>query len=759
MKTKTEHFIQKEKTGEMKKFLFILSMFLLLFSINLQAQSQTFTSSGTFTVPAGVYAVTVQAWGGGGGGGYSDAGNGGQSAGGGGGGGGGFRTGTFNVSPAQTISIVVGTGGAGATSDDNPGDDGLPSSATHSSGTITAGQGLGGQAATDNNSPGAGGNGGSGSGGSGGFSGGTGATGTNSVGGKGGGGAGDTENGGDGLSQTTGGAGGNSRGGTGGDGGNSGQSGTSGLGYGGGGGGTGDNAGGGDTGGTGGDGAVIISWDAFYSATTPSSTYTTNGTFAVPAGVTSVNVQAWGGGGGGGEENGGGNGDGGGGGGGGGFASGTLAVSPTDNISVTIGTGGSGAVGFGNNGSNGNSSIASHASGTITASGGIGGVVQTGGNGGSGSFAGTVTSFTSFSGGTGGDGDNNEGGGGGGGAGSGQNGGDGANLTAGSGGSSSGGDGGDGGDDGAGSNGSTYGGGGGAAGDDSGGGGNGADGAVIISYLCAYVSLSSGIETDNQTINNSPLTDITYEVGLTASGATVSGLPTGVSGSFSAGIFTISGAPTQTGTFNYTVTTTGASCTNPSIAGTIEVTAILPIELLSFTGKRVDKNIELNWVTATEQNNDYMAVERSRDGIRFTEIGRVGGAGTTNEIKDYSFVDQSPQRGANYYRLRQVDLDGRMEYHKVITVDFSGRPISGSLGLALAPNPVQNQLNIKWATADREVNVTIQLFDGMGRQLAGYTLSNSNGTFELPVATLTSGVYIVKLSQNGLSESKQFMKD
>lgn len=75
-----------------------------------QAQNQTFTSDGTFIVPAGVTTITVKVWGAGGGGGHSDDGNSGQSAAGGGGGGGGFRTGTISgLTGGEQITIVVGT--------------------------------------------------------------------------------------------------------------------------------------------------------------------------------------------------------------------------------------------------------------------------------------------------------------------------------------------------------------------------------------------------------------------------------------------------------------------------------------------------------------------------------------------------------------------------------------------------------------------------------------------------------------------------
>lgn len=222
-------------------------------------------------------------------------------------------------------------------------------------------------------------------------------------------------------------------------------------------------------------------------------TYNGNGLFTVPAGVSCVRIQAWGGGGGGGfQDTGGGGGtDGGGGGGGGGYREGILAVSSSDNITITVGIGGAGAATTNTNGAAGGSSIVTHSSGTITAGGGSGGfgTTTTGGSGGTGSFSGTIYGQVANNGGSGGAADNNEGGGGGGAGGTisvGGNGTDGSTCdcapAGGAGGGGGAGDGGSGGNDGAGSDGALIGGGGGGAGDDGGGGGSGADGRVIISW-------------------------------------------------------------------------------------------------------------------------------------------------------------------------------------------------------------------------------------------------------------------------------------
>ncbi len=106
----------------------------------------------------------------------------------------------------------------------------------------------------------------------------------------------------------------------------------------------------------------------------------------------------------------------------------------------------------------------------------------------------------------------------------------------------------------------------------------GSDNGTNLTIVVATVTLSSAAGTSAQTVcNNTAITNITYSVGGTATGANVSGLPTGVTGSFSSGVFTISGTPIANGTFNYTVTTTGGSCTAATAAGTITVNGLATI--------------------------------------------------------------------------------------------------------------------------------------------------------------------------------------
>jgi hypothetical protein len=94
----------------------------------------------------------------------------------------------------------------------------------------------------------------------------------------------------------------------------------------------------------------------------------------------------------------------------------------------------------------------------------------------------------------------------------------------------------------------------------------------------------------------------------------------------------------------------------------------LPVELLYFTADKNDGLVKLNWVTASEINNDYFVVERSQDGISFYAIAAVDGAGNSNSFNYYSAIDYYPLEGVSYYRLQQFDFDGASSYSEIVTV-------------------------------------------------------------------------------------------
>jgi hypothetical protein len=108
----------------------------------------------------------------------------------------------------------------------------------------------------------------------------------------------------------------------------------------------------------------------------------------------------------------------------------------------------------------------------------------------------------------------------------------------------------------------------------------------------------------------------------------------------------------------------------PSLDVHYDLSCVLPIELLNFSGQCKNGANNLTWSCATETNNDYFVIERSIDGMNFDEVARIDGAGNSTQQTNYSYSDESFVKDTiNYYRLKQVDYNGASEYFNIIAID------------------------------------------------------------------------------------------
>ena len=117
----------------------------------------------------------------------------------------------------------------------------------------------------------------------------------------------------------------------------------------------------------------------------------------------------------------------------------------------------------------------------------------------------------------------------------------------------------------------------------------------------------------------------------------------------------------------------------------------LPVKLVSFSGKLTGSVVQLDWVTASEINNSYFEILRSADGSDFTSIGRVQAVVNSTGLNNYSFSDNQPVNGKNFYRLKIVSNDNRSEYSPVVLIRKGGDGING---ISVYPNPVEDYLQI-----------------------------------------------------------------
>lgn len=174
---------------------------------------------------------------------------------------------------------------------------------------------------------------------------------------------------------------------------------------------------------------------------------------------------------------------------------------------------------------------------------------------------------------------------------------------------------------------------------------------------------------------------------------------------------------------------------------------ILPVSLVEFTGKKTNNGNLLEWITATEANSSHFEVERSEDGTSFTKIGEVKAAGESNQRRSYSFPDRNPRSGANYYRLRMVDLDNQFSYSKVLVL----RNGNVANGIAVYPNPVADQLQLSWENMPAG-NYVIDLLSAKGELVKQYRTRVTGSSQVMMISRESnwrSGVYMLRVSGGG----------
>ncbi len=198
------------------------------------------------------------------------------------------------------------------------------------------------------------------------------------------------------------------------------------------------------------------------------------------------------------------------------------------------------------------------------------------------------------------------------------------------------------------------------------------------------------------------------------------------------------GAPTGT-------ITSGAFTTfsNMTLGNAVGGSNILPIELASFQAQVLGRTTLLSWSTASEIDNDYFAVERSADASDFQSIGTVDGSGNSFAEVHYSFVDERPLPGRNYYRLRQVDFDGAFTYSRIVSVDQSG-PVRE---ITAWPNPTEpgESFTVTISGYDPMETTMLRLSDLTGRVVALHeVVTDASGYASVEVQRpLSGGLFLV----------------
>ena len=183
--------------------------------------------------------------------------------------------------------------------------------------------------------------------------------------------------------------------------------------------------------------------------------------------------------------------------------------------------------------------------------------------------------------------------------------------------------------------------------------------------------------------------------------------------------------------------------------------SVLPVQLLSFNATLQNKSVNVAWKTTNEVNTDHFVVERSSNARSFTGLQTVTarGNGSTN-VETYATVDLQPLQGTSYYRLREVSKDGSATYSNIVSVT-----VLANGTLVISPNPVYDNVRVLLQSM-HSANITLQVSDMSGKTLTTQSIQVSEGmnTITIPAASLSKGMYILKVIENNSVQNVKFIK-
>ena len=208
---------------------------------------------------------------------------------------------------------------------------------------------------------------------------------------------------------------------------------------------------------------------------------------------------------------------------------------------------------------------------------------------------------------------------------------------------------------------------------------------------------------------------------------------------------------------NYTIA--GISATIPPsvyrIHGIVDGTdALLPVELLTFSGKATVEGNLLNWITANEKNSNYFSVESSADAVQFAQIGIVAAAGNSISEINYELLDRNPVAQTTYYRLKMFDQDNNFKYSNVISLTSDV-----NTALTISPNPAINSITLYYSVNFNSTgNVNIYSADGILLKQFVHPLEKGINQIPLNISTLAPGTYIAEIIDGSAAISSVFIK-
>jgi hypothetical protein len=185
--------------------------------------------------------------------------------------------------------------------------------------------------------------------------------------------------------------------------------------------------------------------------------------------------------------------------------------------------------------------------------------------------------------------------------------------------------------------------------------------------------------------------------------------------------------------------------------------AILPVNFGPLKIYQQSNGIELDWTSYTESNVDHFEIERSANGQSFNSIGQVAAAGNSTVRIEYNWMDVTPLRGVSFYRIKSVDIDGKITYSMIVKINTVKTTVSN---VSIYPNPVKNSQLALQFTNIAKGNYSIEIFNSMGQKILQQQINifgeNSTQIISLP-SSVKPGIYNLLVSGGNVKMNHSFV--
>ena len=184
----------------------------------------------------------------------------------------------------------------------------------------------------------------------------------------------------------------------------------------------------------------------------------------------------------------------------------------------------------------------------------------------------------------------------------------------------------------------------------------------------------------------------------------------------------------------------------------------LPVKLIAFNAALINKKVSLTWTTAMEKNLSHFVIERSTNGVDFTDAGILFTEGDSETARSYSFKDavSTSGNGVLYYRLKMVDLDGKFERSTIRIIKLGQS--TGKLELQTFPNPVVNEVRITIPEGWQGKHVVYEVYTSNGQLVKRFQNKSATQTETVNMQTLQPGTYVIKAMNDTEIASQRIIK-